>query len=400
MADLKAPLRRAKGGASRLRRRVAELREPVVLPSRPPVPQTPVRLLVGPANFAGQGWAWARAAEHAGPGVSAQAFAVLNDRIDFDADYAVPRDTFLSPRWQRQQRKYVTRSYTHVLIEAARPVLGARPPWGDRCTGDLPILRSAGLRVAMVAHGSDVRVPADHQQRYPWSPFGDLPAARLRSLQLNSTANRDLMRAHDGPVYVSTPDLLDDLPDATWLPVIVDVGRWATGLPVMQRERPIVAHAPSNSPMKGSDLVDPVAQALADKGVIEYRRVEGVPPADMPAVYQDADIVLDQFRLGSYGVAACEAMAAGRVVVGHITDEVRARVRQSSGRDLPIVEATPQTLEEVLLALVADRDSAAEQAMAGADFAAEIHDGRRSAAVLAAFVSAAPAPAGSAPQRA
>ncbi|SDU86717.1 glycosyltransferase family protein [Jiangella alkaliphila] len=400
MPDVKAPLRRIRGRANRLGRRVAELREPVVLPSRPPMPDTPVRLLVGPANFAGQGWAWARAAEDAAPGVTAQAFAVLNDRIDFDADYAVPRETFLSPRWQRQQRTYVTRAYTHVLIEAARPVLGARDPWGDRCTGDLPILRSAGLRVAMVSHGSDVRVPSDHIDRYPWSPFTDLPAARLRSLQINSTANRDLMRAHDGPVYVSTPDLLDDLPDAAWLPVIVDVGRWATGLPVMARDRPVVAHAPSNSPMKGSDLVDPVVRALADRGVVEYRRVEGVSPADMPAVYQDADVVLDQFRLGSYGVAACEAMAAGRVVVGHVTEEVRARVREYTGRELPIVESTPETLEQVLRALVADRDAAAKHAAAGADFAAEIHDGRRSASVLAAFVGTVPEPAGSAPRRA
>ena len=35
------------------------------LPPRPPVRQAKVRLLVGPANFAGQGWQWARAARTA-----------------------------------------------------------------------------------------------------------------------------------------------------------------------------------------------------------------------------------------------------------------------------------------------------------------------------------------------
>ncbi len=44
-------------------------------------------------------------------------------------------------------------------------------------------------------------------------------------------------------------------------------------------------------------------------------------PADaMPEVYGGADIVLDQFPLGTYGVAACEALVAGRLVVSHVSD--------------------------------------------------------------------------------
>jgi hypothetical protein len=256
---------------------LCEARKPDDLPRRPAVPRTAARLLVGPANFAGQGWAWARAAERHLDGVGAQVLAVRNERIDYDADYSVSRETFTSPRWQRQQREHVTRSYTHVLIEAARPVLGARSPYGDRCTGDLPILRDAGLRVAMLAHGSDVRVPTDHLERYPWSPFADLPVAQRKTLEYNARANRELMLEHDGPVYVSTPDLLDDLPDAAWLPVVVDLSRWRTHRGVMERERPVVVHAPSNSSMKGSDLIDPVVQRLADQGVVDSLTEEAQP---------------------------------------------------------------------------------------------------------------------------
>ena len=70
--------------------------------------------------------------------------------------------------------------------------------------------------------------------------------------------------------------------------------------------------------------------------MIEYRQIVGVPHAEMPEFYAGADIVLDQFTLGSYGVAACEAMASGRLVMGHVDEPARAEVRDRTGLDLPV----------------------------------------------------------------
>ena len=75
-------------------------------------------------------------------------------------------------------------------------------------------------------------------------------------------------------------------------------------------------------------------------------------------------------------------MAAGRVVVGHITDDNRARVRESTGESLPIVESTVEDLEEVLLGVILNREGSREIARAGAAFVAKVHDGRFSAAVF------------------
>jgi glycosyltransferase involved in cell wall biosynthesis len=146
--------------------------------------------------------------------------------------------------------------------------------------------------------------------------------------------------------------------------------------------------------MKGSELIDPVMESLAERGLITYRRVEGVDPADMPQVYRDADIVVDQFRVGSYGVAACEAMAAGRVVVGHIAQSVRDRVVADTGLELPIIEATPDTIEQVVLDLISHPERGREVAARGPAFVEQVHDGRRSAEALAPFVEApSPVPA-------
>jgi glycosyltransferase involved in cell wall biosynthesis len=96
--------------------------------------------------------------------------------------------------------------------------------------------------------------------------------------------------------------------------------------------------------------------------------------------------VLDSFRTGNYGVAACEGLAAGRIVVAHISEEVRRRTRELTGEELPIVEATPESLAEVLLGIVEDPTRALGIAAAGPEFVRRFHGGSRSGAVLAEWL--------------
>jgi hypothetical protein len=269
----------------------------------PPRLDAPVRLLVGPANFAGQGTRWARALEERVATTKATSFAFFKGVLDYPVDYGVPARTYRrNRRWQLNFYNHVVRNYTHVLIEASRPIFGTLH--GPDASGDLTYLLTKGLQLGLIAHGSDLRVPSRHVETEPWSPFPDLEDETVELLERNATRAVELFTSYPGPVYVSTPDLLDYVPNAVWCPVVVDVDTWRSAAPVLEHEKPVVAHAPSKSAMKGSELIDPIMESLAQRGLITYRRVEGVDPADMPAVYRDADIVLDQFSVGSYGVAA------------------------------------------------------------------------------------------------
>jgi glycosyltransferase involved in cell wall biosynthesis len=102
----------------------------------------------------------------------------------------------------------------------------------------------------------------------------------------------------------------------------------------------------------------------------------------MPSVFASADIVIDQFRAGSYGVAACEAMASGRVVVGHVMPLAREFITRQTGLELPIVEATPDTLRTVVEELAADPARAREIAEAGRRYVSAVHSGAESARAL------------------
>ncbi|QEO13551.1 glycosyltransferase family 4 protein [Agromyces intestinalis] len=359
---------------------IARLRgERVPLPPEPD--DRPVRLMIAPANYAGQGYRWARAVEQ-NPRVSAM--NMVYDSINpfgYPVDYPVPgRIAGHSRTWQRAQLRALGERFTHMLIEAEMQPLGSL--LGGDVLEQARAIQALGVRVAMLCHGSDIRLPSRHAAADPWSPFHNdewVPVERLEQVVLGNLA---VLEALDVPVFVSTPGLMLDVPDAHLLPVVIDVETWQRDEPVLERARPRVVHVPSNPLVKGTAEITPVLQELHDAGVIEYATISGVEHARMPELFGAADIVLDQFRLGDYGVAACEAMAAGRLVVSHVSDRTRADVEAETGQVLPIVEAGIASLREVLLEIVADPDRFRAIARSGPAFVREVHDGRMSRRVL------------------
>lgn len=346
--------------------------EPIVRTDRPSV------VGIGPANMAGQAWEWAKALERSDAGIRTEVMSVdRGSPLTFAADTLVPAATYANdPAWAQGFESHVLQDWTHALLEAGRPLFGLRH--GRDFSGDVPVLRSAGIQVGLLFHGSELRNPRAHAARNPFSPFADPEDELTARLQKQWDTLHPLFLAFDGPSAVSTPDLLLDLPGAAWLPVVIDVTRWASTEPVLEREIPVVLHVPSRAAMKGTKAVEAAMQPLVDEGLVDFRLVEGVVPDDMPALIGSADIVLDQFALGSYGVASAEALAAGRLVISHVEEQVRAALPES----LPILEATQLTLTEVLRSVLADRESARALAAGGPAYVRSVHDGTRSAQVL------------------
>ncbi len=340
----------------------------------------PVRLLIGPANMAGQGYHWARAAERFLDGVSAESLTAARGRSGF----SFRTDTVLSGPQQRGDltwhRDRVLRDATHILFEAGRPIL--RDFHAGSMRNDVDELRAAGLHVGVVFHGSEIRDPSKHRELYPFTAFADPSEDLTERLQVVvGDIQQDIAR-FDGPRFVSTLDLLDFVPGAVWMPLVVGVDEYATDKPVLERRRPVVLHAPSNSALKGSSFIDPALQSLHDDGLIEYRRVSGLPHTELVELVKNCDLVVDQAVLGHYGAFAAESMAAGRVTLAHVAPHVRALMPVG----LPIVEITPPTVRDVVADLVRQRDAAIKTAHDGVEFARTVHDGRMAARALAGFL--------------
>ncbi|MBL3699721.1 glycosyltransferase [Leucobacter luti] len=353
---------------------IDRLRGVRVPPPPLPDPEKPIRLLVGPVNYAGQGFRWSRAVEETGR-VSARNYVhEANNPLGYDADYTVSwRTAEHSRAWQRAMFETLATRYTHVLIEACFPILGGR--FSGDMYRQVAQLQAAGLKIAIVGHGTDVRLPSRHAELHKWSYFHTDEWVDPALVETVVAKNLKLIADLNVPTFVSTAGLLLDLPDAHFLGVIIDPEKWANSEPLLARDRLKVVHAPTNPIAKGTTLIAPIAQRLHDEGLIEYVELRGIPNDQMPAVFADADVVLDQFRAADYGVAACETMASGRIVLAHVSDQVRAEVEQRAGMPLPIPETTPDTVEATLRDIAARRDHYRAIAAQGPEFVRRLHSG-------------------------
>ena len=340
-----------------------------------------VVLGIGPANSAGQAWAWANAVSRELPEVAHEVVSVATGTYDFPCDDSIPRAAYFDDSdWQRAMARKALTLWTHALFEAGRPIFGLLN--GRDFRGDLAVLTDAGIECGLILHGSEVRDPRRHAATHEFSPFIDPHDPLTATLQRRVDALAPLLESRDFPMFVSTPDQLDDVPDATWLPVVVDTLALVPGEPPLQRDVPVVIHVPSRSSLKGTMGVEAVLREMSAQGRIYYRPVTGLAPADVPAMLRSADIVVDQLGMDLYGVLACEAMALGKVVVSQVGERVRSRVPV----EVPIVEADPTSLAAVMDRVLGDRDWARGQASDGRRFVESIHDGRMSAGVLARFL--------------
>lgn len=348
----------------------------------PPMPRdTRYRVFFGPVNYAGQAAAWSQALER-NPDISARTMVTAeNNPFGYPVDHSPRWRTWEHDRtWHRAMLDTLSRHYTHVVFEAVMPVLGGRH--GGDVLRQIAELRKRGLEVAILGHGTDVRLPSRHRALEPWSHYRDDEWTPFDAVEEVTRKNLAVVTAAQAPTFVSTPGLLLDIPSAHLVPIVIDVDRWTSDTEPLERAIPRVMHSPSNPVTKGTDLILPAVQRLVDEGLIEYVRIQGVPNDRMPAFFAEGDILLDQFRAGDYGVAATDAMASGRLVVSHVSDQVRETVRDLSGLDLPIVEANPDTLEQVLRDVLARRDHYRRVAAEGPGFVRAVHDGTLSRTVF------------------
>lgn len=120
--------------------------------------------------------------------------------------------------------------------------------------------------------------------------------------------------------------------------------------PDEQNRRPVLVHSPSAPVAKGTAAVLAAVEKLKARYDFDFRLIQNMPRHQALQVVKEADLFLDQFVLGGYGLAALEAMAFAKPVVLYVKPSLLAQYPA----DLPVINATQDNLTEVLAPLLAD----------------------------------------------
>lgn len=349
------------------------------------------RALILPTNSAGQGFAWAGVLSKSG--FPTDSLRVVSDNEEyFESTIKIPRLNIVKYEDRREFAIKLSNEYSYFFWESLRPLFSFANKKGivtaSNAVDDISLLKRAHKKVAVIFHGSDVRDVEHHKKLNSFSPFHDagdaLETVKKRSAELRAQLPRlNKMRI---PLFVTTPDLFHEVPNAKWLPLTIECqkfGEVASNAPIFQHGGPPrVLFLPSNSWVKSAHLITPILQKLHDEGVISWVQTPRIPHDQLPELFKEVDVLIDQF-IGIVGALPLEAMAAGRIVLTHLASWANEALPELP----PVIDITPNTLEQELreLAKLSEKEIT-QRVNSGIEYVNRWHDGNESKKALLAII--------------
>jgi glycosyltransferase involved in cell wall biosynthesis len=137
--------------------------------------------------------------------------------------------------------------------------------------------------------------------------------------------------------------------------------------------KPIVVHAPTKADIKGTSHVLNAIDNLKKEGLdFEFRLIQGLSNKEAQEAYKEADIIIDQLRIGWYGVLSVEAMALGKAVICYIRDDLIEENFPLTNR--PFCIANPDTIIDNLRELILSPKLRQDYAEKGYEYCRNVHD--------------------------
>lgn len=227
--------------------------------------------------------------------------------------------------------------------------------------------------------GSDIRISeidcadnpyyatARHLGQYPM--HDDYQKSRETQARFANAGMACLISCHSLQPYIQ-PDLFNKVYFARQRIFLSDF------VPIYPRpeiRRPLVVHSPSNPTAKGTAFVRAAVNELRDTFDFEYREITNMPHDKALKNVQQCDVFLDQFISGGHGLAALEAMAFGKPALCYIKPSMVNKYPS----DLPIVNASQDTLVDSLRSLLVDGKQRNILGQRGRSYVETYHDAEK-----------------------
>jgi len=231
---------------------------------------------------------------------------------------------------------------------------------------DLPLLKDLCKKTFMQHWGSDVRL---YSVASKYNPYVKVKVTNEKDItdRLEFLGKCiDTCIVSDGELYEYVKDFYKNV---FFIKQAIDIQKYAIKNKEKKKELCIV-HAPTSPEIKGTESVLKVIEELRYKYTFNFKLVQGMSHTQAKKIYEEADIVIDQLRIGSYGLLAIEAMAMGKTVICYISDPMKDKYP----KELPIISANPDNLKDKLEYLIINKDMLEKIGEDGRGFVERYHD--------------------------
>lgn len=250
---------------------------------------------------------------------------------------------------------------------------------------DLPFIKRSGVKIVVTYQGSDARLAGFCLNNYDVNFYKHYPSWKLKEeLKKDKIKIRKIkkMNKYADQIYATNPDLLNVLPKRTvFRPYTkLQIEEWSPVYSDYSKPKLIIAHAPTNRLIKGTEVVIKCLNEMINNGSpIELMLIENMTNNEAVENLKKADIVIDQLYAGWYGGLAVEAMALGKPVITYIRESDIIHVPKEMAEELPIINATDYNLTEVIDKLLNNRSELPKIAKASRKYVERWHDSKKNA---------------------
>ncbi|MBR0938039.1 glycosyltransferase family 4 protein [Bradyrhizobium jicamae] len=330
-----------------------------------------IKILHGPFNIGNQPWSLSRAERRRGNKSdlvvrSGTWFQYPADRILYDDKATSLQKAFLSARFGMSA--LLRYDVLHYYFGVTFLYPGLSPPDTTSRTGrilnrlstvDLELAKYLGKKKFMTLQGCDARLAGEGNRRNAWTMCGSGRCSAYENCVGALDARRQYLIDRVLPlfdrVFYLNPELGHVVPGGQFLPYAnVEIEKFTPEYPSSQG-KPRIVHAPSDASIKGTKLILEALELLKSRFDFELILVEKKTHEEALAIYQSADLAIDQVLAGWYGGFAVEMMAMGKPVACYIREGDLKFVPEAMRNDLAVLNVNPGRLAHDLSAILERR---------------------------------------------
>lgn len=321
-----------------------------------------MKILHCPTDVGGHGWCLSRAERKLG--LDSKVMVLQKSWLGFPTD--------IDLQFERSSRAAKAWKLLNFFIKAAADFdifhfnfgssfLTNLPYFAFFELSDLAALRAMGKKIIVTYQGCDVRQKDFCTTNFPISAcanpncYGGICDSKTDQLKRKRAAK---FSRYAHRIFAINPDLLYVLPNrAEFIPAArVDLDEWHPVKDIRKEKSFIIVHSPTDSSAKGTKyIVNAVEKLKHDYHNVDLLLVQNIPHCQVKQIYSQADLAIDQLLVGWYGRFAIEMMALGKPVVCYIRREDLKFVPTDMREDLPLIDADPENIYEVLKRLMEER---------------------------------------------